>query len=54
MKPFDLVDEMMWEDLTDFLTLEEANLEERSDDMSMDCVGVARMVEWYLDGEEYC
>lgn len=24
---FDLVDEMMWEDLTDFLTLEEAGLE---------------------------
>ena len=25
---FDLVDEMMWEDLTEFLTLEEAGLEE--------------------------
>jgi len=24
---FDLVDEMMWEDLTEFLTLEEAGLE---------------------------
>lgn len=25
---FDLVDEMMWEDLTDFMTLQEAGLEE--------------------------
>lgn len=27
MDDFDLVDEMQWEDLTDFLTLEEAGLE---------------------------
>lgn len=27
METFDLVDEMMWEDLTEFLTLEEAELE---------------------------
>ena len=26
-KEFDLVDEMMWEDLTEFLTLEQAGLE---------------------------
>lgn len=31
METFDLVDEMMWEDLTDFLTLEEAGLENSSD-----------------------
>jgi hypothetical protein len=29
---FDLVDEMMWEDLTDFLTLEEAGLESQDYD----------------------
>lgn len=28
---FDLVDEMMWEDLVDFLTLEEAGLENSID-----------------------
>jgi hypothetical protein len=28
---FDLVDEMMWEDLVDFLTLEEAGLENHHD-----------------------
>ena len=28
MTEFDLVDEMQWEDLTDFLTLEEAGLED--------------------------
>lgn len=27
MPEFDLVDQMMWEDLTDFLTLEDAGLE---------------------------
>jgi hypothetical protein len=27
MEAFDLVDEMQWEDLTEFLTLEEAGLE---------------------------
>ena len=29
---FDLVDEMQWEDLVDFLTLEEAGLENRDCD----------------------
>lgn len=32
MDAFDLVDEMQWEDLTDFLTLEEAGLENDDDD----------------------
>lgn len=27
---FDLVDEMMWEDVTEFLTLEEAGLEDHA------------------------
>lgn len=29
---FDLVDEMQWEELTEFLTLEEAGLENSDDD----------------------
>lgn len=32
MMEFDLVDQMQWEDLTDFLTLEEAGLENRDFD----------------------
>jgi hypothetical protein len=32
MDDFDLVDEMQWEDLVDFMTLEEAGLENRDCD----------------------
>ncbi len=32
MAEFDLVDEMQWEDLTDFLTLEQAGLENQDYD----------------------
>ena len=32
MAEFDLVDQMQWEDLTDFLTLEEAGLENQDFD----------------------
>ena len=43
----DLVDEMMWEDLEDFLTLEEAGLEGND----MDTVPNAQRVHYY-DGEQ--
>jgi len=37
MDEFDLVDEMMWEDLTTFLTLEEAGLEDKTFDTVPAC-----------------
>ena len=40
---FDLVDEMQWEDLTEFLTLEEAELE----NADSDTVGSAQRNEYY-------
>jgi len=40
---FDLVDEMQWEDLTEFLTLEEAGLESRD----MDTVPAALQNEYF-------
>ena len=40
---FDLVDEMQWEDLTEFLTLEEAELE----NADCDTVGSAQRNEYY-------
>ncbi len=47
---FDLVDEMIWEDLTDFLTLEEAGLE---DGFVADSVPAAQEVYYKEEGEEY-
>jgi hypothetical protein len=47
----DLVDQMMWEDLTDFLTLEEAGLEESGSHPDGDS-GVCQYVEWFYDGED--
>lgn len=47
----DLVDEMMWEDLTEFLTLEEAGLEESHSHADGDS-GVCQYVEWANDGED--
>lgn len=35
---FDLVDEMMWEDLTDFISLEDAGLEDRTFDTVPACL----------------
>ena len=35
---FDLVDEMMWEDLTDFVSLEDAGLEDRTFDTVPSCL----------------
>lgn len=35
---FDLVDEMQWEDLTEFLTLEEAGLESQDYDTVPACI----------------
>lgn len=49
MNEFDLVDEMMWEDLTDFLTLEEAGL---IDGIVRDTVPGAQ-AEYYIDGGDY-
>lgn len=47
MDNLDLVDEMQWEDIVDFLTLEEAGLEDRT----YDNVPSALMRE-YFDGEQ--
>jgi len=44
---FDLVDEMIWEDLTDFLTLEEAGLE---DSYVGDTVPAAQMIYYKEEG----
>ena len=44
---FDLVDEMMWEDLTDFLTLEEAGLE----NCDFDTVTSAQRVYYLEEGD---
>ena len=43
MEEFDLVDEMQWEDLVDFLTLEEAGLE----NADCDTVGRAQESEYF-------
>jgi hypothetical protein len=45
---FDLVDEMMWEDLTDFLTLEEAGLE----NYDRDTVPAAQRVYYDEEGDQ--
>ena len=47
MEEFDLVDEMQWEDVTEFLTLEEAGLEL----IDMDTVPAALQNE-YFRGEQ--
>lgn len=47
MDELDLVDEMQWEDVVDFLTLEQAGLEEKV----YDTVPYALMRE-YFDGEQ--
>jgi hypothetical protein len=54
---FDLVDEMHWEDLTDFLSFEEVGLEESSaqpifggeNPMSN---GIYAYTEWFYDGDD--
>lgn len=49
----DLVDEMMWEDVVDFLTLEEAGFEEamtRQPLHGMDSVHT--YIDWFSDGED--
>lgn len=45
MDTFDLVDEMMWEDLVEFLTLEQAGLE----DYCCDTVPACIQREYYND-----
>ena len=47
----DLVDEMNWEDNTEFLSLEDAGLEESSDWDCFDCVGASQYNFDYWDGE---
>ncbi len=47
----DLVDEMMWEDLEEFLTLEEVGLEENGSGQDGDS-GVCQYVDWWSDGED--
>ena len=44
---FDLVDEMMWEDLTDFVSLEDAGLEDRTFDTVPACLSRE-----YFSGEQ--
>ena len=46
----DLVDEMNWEDNTEFLTLEEAGLEESGEWDCFDCIGAAEYNRQYWDG----
>lgn len=38
------------EEEPEFITLEEAGLEESSDDSAFDCVGLFRHAEWFSDG----
>ena len=49
MKTFDLVDEMMWEDLVEFETLESAGLENQDFDTVTNAQGVYyKDEEWWL------
>lgn len=49
----DLVDEMEWEDHTDFLTLEEAGLEEHTEKQpSHGYQSVHDYIAWFSDGED--
>ncbi len=47
----DLVDEMQWEDLINFISLEEAGLEERGEWDAFDCIGASQYNYEYWDGE---
>jgi hypothetical protein len=54
---FDLVDEMQWEDVTDFLSLEEAGLEEAGScpmfgGHSPIDNGMDGYLSWFYDGEQ--
>lgn len=48
---FDLVEEASWEDNVEFLTLEEAGLEEEWDH-AFDTESVVDFVAWMTDGED--
>jgi hypothetical protein len=57
-KPFDLVDEMEWEDHAEFISLEEAGLEESSwqpifgeGERDIPAGGVWAYCDWWADGE---
>lgn len=47
----DLVDQMMWEDVVEFETLETAGLEEAHSHPDGDS-GVYEYVQWFYDGED--
>ena len=54
---FDLVDEMQWEDVVEFLSLEEAGLEEADDTplhgIYYSCEGsIYSYTDWFYDGDE--
>jgi hypothetical protein len=57
-REFDLVDEMEWEDIVEFETLEEAGLEEARDDEPthghhLSSEGsIYSYTEWFYDGDE--
>jgi hypothetical protein len=47
----DLVDEMQWEDVVEFETLEENGLEESNEDDAFDCNGFYYHSLWFYDGD---
>ena len=47
----DLVDEMQWEDIVEFETLEENGLEESNKDDAFDCGGFFYHSLWFYDGD---
>ncbi len=47
----DLIEQMAWEDNTDFLSLEDAGLEEDNSNDAFDCVGAAMHNDYFYDGE---
>ena len=51
MKQLDLVDEMQWENVVDFETLEEVGLEETNPTDHVFKHGIHAYLEWFYDGE---
>ena len=57
-RPLDLVDEMQWEDVIEFETLEDAGLEESRDDepvhgQHLSAEGsIFSYTDWFYDGDE--
>lgn len=54
---FDLVDEMQWEDVVEFLTLEEAGFEEENDEplhgqYFSNEGSIYSYTDWFYDGDE--